>query len=264
MDQALWQLSQPMDAIIFDCDGTLSRIEGIDFLAEKAGVGKEVCLLTERAMAVTGITPELFFERMDLVKPTLHQLVELGQCYFENRIHDAATVVEAFLSAGKSVYVISAGLNPSVKIFAALLQIPEENVYAVDVSFDASGRYVDFDHDAPTIGIGGKRKIIEKLSAIHPRLLFVGDGMNDVEASDAVERFVGFGGFRFRDSIVKCSDFYIKSASFASLLLLGLVSSEIERLPASLLKTVHAGLSQIQLGEVILRNGGLIPDSPPV
>ncbi len=250
MEQSLWQLSQPMDAIIFDCDGTLSRAEGIDVLAEQAGVASEVAILTEHAMAVTGITQDLFSQRMNLVRPSLHQLVELGQKYFEHRIPDVVSVVQTFLTAGKAVYVISAGLNPAVKIFAALLGIQEQNVYAVDVSFDEAGKYVDFDHDAPTTALGGKRKIIDELTKIHPRILFVGDGMNDVEASDAVDRFVGFGGFRFREKILNHSDFYIRSPSFASLLSLGLTSSEIEKLPASAGKIVEAGLSQIQSGEV--------------
>lgn len=251
MEQVLWQLSAPIDAVVFDCDGTLSRIEGIDVLAEHAGVAREVALLTERAMGVTGITPDIFLQRMNLVKPALHQLVELGQRYFENRIVDVGLVLQAFLSAGKTVYVISAGLNPSVKIFATLLGIPEQQVYAVDVYFDEAGQYVDFDHKAPTARVGGKRKIMSELSQKHPRLLFVGDGMNDVEARDVVERFVGFGGFRYREKILKQSDFYIKAPSFASLLHLGLTAAEIASLPASFSKILEAGLSQIQSGEII-------------
>jgi phosphoserine phosphatase len=34
-----WQLQHPLDAVVFDCDGTLSQIEGIDALAEKNDVG---------------------------------------------------------------------------------------------------------------------------------------------------------------------------------------------------------------------------------
>lgn len=249
----LWELSEPIDAVVFDCDGTLSQIEGIDALAERAGVFKEVSALTEKAMSVTGITPEIFARRMNLVKPTLHQVVELGQQYYEHRIQDVASVVEAFLSTGKSVFVISAGLNPAVKIFAALLGIPEQNVYAVDVNFDESGKYQDFNHDAPTASRGGKRKIIDELTKIHPRILFVGDGMNDVEASDAVERFVGFGGFRFRENIVKHSDFYIKTPSFAALLPLGLMPCEQGRLAKSATQLFEIGKSQIEMGEVMLR-----------
>lgn len=251
MEQALWELSEPIDAIVFDCDSTLSRLEGIDALAEQTGVAYQVALLTERAMGLTGINVDLFTERMNLVKPTLHQVVELGQQYFENRIADVAPVVQAFFSAGKAVYVVSAGLNPAVKIFAALLGIPEQNVFAVDVSFDENGKYLDFDHNAPTTSLGGKRKIIDELSKIHPRIIFVGDGMNDVEASDVVDRFVGFGGHHFREKILNHSDFYIKSPSFASLLYLGMTPAEIEKLSATFTEIIKSGLSQIQSGEVL-------------
>lgn len=252
MEKDDWRLAQPINAVVFDCDGTLSHIEGIDALAAQAGVEKAVSVLTEQAMSVTGITPEIYAERMKLVKPNLHQLVELGQQYFERRVEDVEAVIRAFLSVNKAVYIISAGLNPAVKIFGALIGIPEENVFAVDVICNEAGAYLDYDHDAPTANAGGKRKILEALIKIHPRILFVGDGMNDVEASEVVERFVGFGGYRFRENIAKYSDFYIKVPSFASLLPLGLMREEIETLSESELRRVKQGLDQLENGDVII------------
>ncbi|MBT4147320.1 MAG: haloacid dehalogenase, partial [Gammaproteobacteria bacterium] len=38
------------DIIFFDCDSTLSEIEGIDELAERAGCGAEMAALTNAAM----------------------------------------------------------------------------------------------------------------------------------------------------------------------------------------------------------------------
>ena len=43
-----FQLADPVDAIVFDCDGTLSLIEGIAVLAHANGVGEHVRELTER------------------------------------------------------------------------------------------------------------------------------------------------------------------------------------------------------------------------
>ena len=37
--------------VVFDCDSTLSTIEGVDELALRAGVGDEVARLTTAAMA---------------------------------------------------------------------------------------------------------------------------------------------------------------------------------------------------------------------
>lgn len=45
-----WHLKHTIDAIVFDCDATLSQIEGIDGLAKVNGVEERVRLLTEEAM----------------------------------------------------------------------------------------------------------------------------------------------------------------------------------------------------------------------
>ena len=42
MKAPTWQLDHPINAIVFDCDGTLSIIEGIDELARNNGVGDAV------------------------------------------------------------------------------------------------------------------------------------------------------------------------------------------------------------------------------
>ena len=54
----VWQLKTSIDALIFDCDGTLSRIEGIDVLADQNGVGDAVKQLTHDAMTHMGLNPE--------------------------------------------------------------------------------------------------------------------------------------------------------------------------------------------------------------
>ena len=39
---AIWKLTEPLDTIIFDCDGTLSHIEEIDYLAASNQVDSDV------------------------------------------------------------------------------------------------------------------------------------------------------------------------------------------------------------------------------
>src|SRR4051812_47754308 len=75
----------PIDAIIFDCDGTLSHIEGIDELAKENGVGEQGVKLTEEAMGRSGMSPELYEHRLNLVLPTAAQVDTLGQLYFQHK-----------------------------------------------------------------------------------------------------------------------------------------------------------------------------------
>src|SRR5438034_1098141 len=112
-----WQLQNPISEVLFDCDGTLSSIEGIDTLAAMNGVGKQVQSLTELAMGKTGINPVLYEERLDLVKPSLEQVIMVGKKYFENQAPHASEVIALLRKLNKSVYILSAGLQPAVDIF---------------------------------------------------------------------------------------------------------------------------------------------------
>src|SRR3990167_9314043 len=174
-----WQLSSPINTIIFDCDGTLTQIEGIDELANRNHVGNKVKLMTEEAMGKTGIHPKLYQKRLELVCPTQQQVLELGEYYFSQLVPDLEKVIQIFKRLNKTIFVVSAGLYPAVEIFAAKLHIPKENVFAVGVKFDAEGNYVDFDHTSPLTHREGKRIIINEIKKTQKKLLYVGDGLND-------------------------------------------------------------------------------------
>lgn len=248
-----WQLKFPIDAVVFDCDGTLSQIEGIDVLASKNGVGEQVHRLTELAMSEKGITSDLYENRISLVKPNRHQIIQLGQEYFDNRTPDIDSVVQIFRDLGKKLYIISAGVNPSVKIFGELLGILEKNIFAVKLDFDEQGNYLDYDRESPMSMKNGKRKVIERIKWQYRHILYVGDGMNDYEAHDMVDRFVGYGGFAYREHIDQLCDYYIKSKTMLPLLALGLTSDEVERLSSVDQQKYQLGLNVIQEGLVTVR-----------
>jgi phosphoserine phosphatase len=242
-----WQLTNPLDAIVFDCDGTLSFLEGIDELAERNGVGEEVSQLTQKAMNETGLNPELYEKRMQKVRPSRQQLIELGQNYYLNRSPHCVEVLSILKKLGKELYVVSGGLNPAVKLFCGLLGIPEKNIFAVDTHFDEEGHYAGYDRKALLIQKDGKRKIMEQLLNAHSRILLMGDGMNDREAAELVERFVGYGGAFYRENVKKLCDFYLTCTSFAPLLPLALTSIERDRLLEADRALYDLGLQSIAL-----------------
>ena len=222
-----WRLQEPLDAVVFDCDGTLSEIEGIDVLAEENGVAQEVERLTQEAMSVTGITENIYHDRLQYTKPTRQQLEKLGEVYYQYRSEHVESVIEIFQDLGKKVFVLSAGMNPAVKIFSDKLGVNVENVYAVDLEFDKDGNYCGYHHYCAPSRKGGKCDVLEDIKKNYPRIMHVGDGMNDVEAKDSVTRFVGYGGAYFRQSIMDLCEFYIKSKSLLPLLHFGLTIEEL-------------------------------------
>jgi phosphoserine phosphatase len=236
----------PIDAVIFDCDGTLSHIEGIDELAKKNGVGEQVVKLTEDAMGRSGMSPELYQHRLDLVLPTAAQVEALGQLYFQDKTPDLLPVLQLLKALGKTVYIVSAGLLPAISHFATLLDIKTDNIFAVDIYFNAKGQYLDFDRNSPLVYANGKRLIVQKLKEQHPHLLYVGDGLNDYETHDLVTRFVGYGGAFYRENIEKNCQFYITAPSMAPLLPLCLTIDETANLTRDQLVSYKQGLAFLE------------------
>ncbi|HVY53002.1 MAG TPA: HAD-IB family phosphatase, partial [Gammaproteobacteria bacterium] len=198
-----WQLKAPIDTIIFDCDSTLTRLEGIDELARYNNVGDTVARMTAQAMSTSGMNPDLFKARLELIKPTYKQMKQLSLDYFNHRSLDVIEMLEILKKLEKNIFIVSSGLNPSVTDFGKQLHIPAENIFAVNLKFSADGTYLDFDHSSPLIQRDGKRTIVAEIKKTHPRIVYIGDGMNDLEATDLCERFIGYGGVEYRHHIAE-------------------------------------------------------------
>lgn len=225
-----WQLKIPVSAIVFDCDGTLSAIEGIDELAKKNGVYKEVKRLTAAAMGTIGIHPALYQKRLDLVRPKREQILALGKEYYHERVPDVCSVINLLHRLNKSIYIVSAGLTPAVSIFGKLLTIPEKNIYSVGIEFDREGHFSDYERTSPLINRDGKRIILSQLKIKHPNIIHIGDGLNDYVTHDIVTRFIGYGGIFYRENMEKNCEYYIRTPSLSPLISLVLTEHECEKL----------------------------------
>ena len=221
-----YQLLEPVDAILFDCDGTLSGIEGIDELALARQVSAEVKKLTAEAMGQGGLNVALYEKRLNLVLPTSTQMDWLGEQYFQHRTPDITYVLDILRRLNKSIYIVSAGLMPAVKKFAELLGINPNNIFAVPIYFDEAGDYRDFDRTSPLVREFGKRVIVQKIKEKHARCVYVGDGLNDLETYDLATRFIGYGGAYYRKNIEEQCEFYITTPSIMPLLSLCLTEEE--------------------------------------
>ncbi len=206
------------DAVVFDCDGTLSSLEGIVELAKWNDVESVVAELTEQAMGQTGMTMGVYQQRIDMTRPSLQQCEDLADAYYQQRTPGLDQVLSECRDRSLAVFVISAGVNPSVQSFAKKLGIKAEHVYAVDLQFDEAGHYMDFDRTSPMTASGGKRQVVERIKLDYPSLLYVGDGKNDLDVYDDVAQFVGYGGAYYRSSIESVCEHYITEPSFLPLL----------------------------------------------
>ncbi|HEY4688358.1 MAG TPA: HAD-IB family phosphatase [Anaerolineae bacterium] len=257
----VWPLT---DLVIFDCDSTLSRVEGINELARLTGTTTDVAALTQRAMNGEVPLESVYAYRLRTSNPTQAQVSHLRRVYRENVITDAREVVTALQDLGCKVFIVSGGLYDPVRDFGVWLDIPRDHIYAVDMEYDQlAGRWWRYWEQpggqnpnanylavksSPLTATGGKRVLIERIRGRFPgRAMLVGDGMSDLEAQSEVDLFVGFGGVVYREQVAERAPIYIKTPHLSPILSLALA-----RLAnvAQWRYLFDEGLERIERGEV--------------
>ncbi len=236
----------PFDLIFFDCDSTLSAIEGIDELARFKGKEMRVSVLTEKAMNGDLDLSEVYGKRLKAIRPTRGQLKAIEQRYWDTLVPDAVEVIAALRFAGKQVFIISGGLSEPVRGFGRRLGVPPENIRAVELEYnELSGdwwryhdqaaqtrqTYLDYNDESPLTVSSGKPEIIRELSAgKRGRKMMIGDGASDLATRPVVDMFVGFGGVVARPKVENEADAFIHLNSLAPILPLALGSKGGARL----------------------------------
>jgi phosphoserine phosphatase len=203
--------------VIFDCDSTLSSIEGVEELAE--GRLDQIAELTEWAMEGKVPLEEIYGLRLETVRPNRAMVERLGRRYIETLVPDAARVVTELMAAGTEVRILSGGLRPAVVTLASHLGLEPDRVAAVEVEFSPDGTYAGFDSTSPLARAGGKRQVIEGWKSSLPGpIMLVGDGATDLEAKPAVDLFVAFTGVIARPGIAAAADRIIEGPSLLPVL----------------------------------------------
>jgi phosphoserine phosphatase len=203
--------------VVFDCDSTLTAVEGIEELAREHQA--EVASLTELAMR--GLIPleEVYGRRLELIRPSRARVEWVGQRYIEAVVPGARDTVLRLQQAGAEVQILSGGLAAAVRPFARYLGIADERVAAVELNFDPTGQYAGFDAASPLTRSGGKRRWIESEGARLPRpILLVGDGATDLEARPALDAFAAFTGVVAREEVARAADVVLAGPSLTALL----------------------------------------------
>lgn len=237
MSAPLGDAPPPYGTIVFDCDSTLSTIEGIEELARGAldADGRaELADLTRRAMDGAVALESVYARRLALVAPDRDAVVALGARYVETALPHARELCAALAALGKRVHVVSGGLRPAVQHLAAWLGIPAARVHAVEPRWDARGAYAGFDAASPLARSGGKVDVVAALAdADAGPLALIGDGMTDLEAAPLAARFVAFGGVERRPAVFARARVGCDRPDLAALVPLLLSACEIETLTAS-------------------------------
>lgn len=222
------------DLVFFDCDSTLTTIEGIDELARMKGKEMRVGVLTEKAMNGELDLAEVYGKRLKAINPTRGQLAVVEQLYWENLVPDAQEVINTLQFLKKHVFIISGGLADAVNGFGTRLGVNSEHIRAVSLEYnELSGewwryydqasqqkqRYLAYEEGPLTVS-AGKPEIVRQLAGnLFGRRLLVGDGASDLATrGNGIDLFVGFGGVVVREKVERDADVFIYPNTLAPVL----------------------------------------------
>jgi phosphoserine phosphatase len=195
----------------FDCDSTLSTIEGIDELARAGGaeIFQKVVELTHAGMNGTVPLHEVFPRRMEILKPDLATCQIVAQQYIDTIVPGAREALQALRDDDWTIVILSGGFAPLIKPLAEYLGI--RFLEAVPLHHHADGSYAGYGADYPTTRNGGKPEIIrEWKNAMLPKTtIMIGDGISDLETACEVDCFIGYGGVIARDAVKSRSKHFI-------------------------------------------------------
>lgn len=254
-------------SVIFDCDSTLSSIEGIDELADIAGKKSEVAKLTDQAMDGEIDLGDVYGKRLELLKPTKQEILELRQAYKKSTVPYAKEVISALRSVGVNVWIVSGGLKEAVTEYGIWLGVKEENIFAVNSVFDPlNGQWWDSStkdndsymkhYESGLTRTVGKGEIIRR--NINQKKLMIGDGTSDLAASDSVDLFVAYAGVIKREAVLKEAKVVVNSLSLAPVLTLALgVSKVSELLDSEFADLASLSLNSLQDGSVSFNDSKL-------
>jgi len=202
-----------MKLAVFDCDSTLSKIEGVDELARLKGeqVFQEVAQLTNDAMDGKVPIDEIFSRRLDIIKPSINDCNIVAQKYIDQIEPTAIDSISQLRKRGWKIIILSGGFAKAIEPFAKHLSV--SRIEAVPLNFDLDGQYIDFDAKYPTTYNGGKPEIIQRLKKeFSPqKIVMIGDGVSDLETKTEVDLFIGFGRYTSRERVKKDADVFIHS-----------------------------------------------------
>ena len=203
--------------VIFDCDSTLTKIEGIDELARMKGKEKEVSELTAAAMEGKAKFRQTLKKRLEIVRPCKKDLTRLANLYIKNEVRGAKETIAKLRETGSEVYVVSGAYSEALLPFTKYLGLLKKNVFAINLRFLKNGNYLSPDWKNPLTRNKGKQHIIQKL-AKQGKTVLIGDGATDLEAKNAVNLFIGFGGVVKRQVVKENADVFIETPNLLPIL----------------------------------------------
>jgi len=177
---------------IFDFDSTLTKVEGLDVLAEiTLANNPKKDQIIEEIISITnlGIDGEISFtqsleRRIKLLSANRSDLELLIQELKKRVSSSIERNKEFFELFSENIYVISAGFKEFIDPIVAEYNIPSERVYANTFEFNSEGEIIGFDRDNVLSTHNGKIACLKNLQ-LDGEIQVIGDGYSDYVTKEA-------------------------------------------------------------------------------
>lgn len=206
------------DSVVFDVDSTLVKIEGLDYIAKKKGIGNKIQRITMNAMNGKIPMEQAMEFKMKSISPEYLDFVNMGKAYIENITDGTLETIQKLKDEEVDIWILSGNFQPAIGILADYLGIPPNKVLGNRIIFDKNMKYDGFDLNNPLSKNGGKGKILRQYKNRMKKTVFIGDGSTDVEAKNDVDLFIGFGGVAYRPCVEAQTDIYVKNSNLKAVL----------------------------------------------
>ena len=189
-----------MKNIIFDFDSTLIKGESLEILLKPILEANPEKLVEIEKITNMGMAGEIDFKtslerRLAIAQPTKKAIDDFVAKFCPSVFTDGMVeLITELHNQGHKVWIFSGGLADSIRPFAKYLNIPKENVYAVEVVWDSNDNFIKL--DMSNGAVDSKVVAIEKIKNqfANTEVIIVGDGYTDYQVYEKgyADKFVAY------------------------------------------------------------------------
>mmetsp|Transcript_22895 Transcript_22895/g.57860 ORF Transcript_22895/g.57860 Transcript_22895/m.57860 type:complete len:260 (+) Transcript_22895:523-1302(+) len=199
--------------VVFDFDSTLIQSESLEVMLdcvlsqdpEKNEKMRQIAEWTDKGMNGECSFKEGLEARLRIASPTASDIDRFCQLYCPSSFSRGFPELVAELQKqGKQVFILSGGFRDLILPFARYLSIPDDNVFAVEINWDADGNFVSLDdtNGFSLSKLEGAERIKHRFA--NGATIAVGDGFTDYKlfSSGICTDFIAYTEHAAREKVM--------------------------------------------------------------
>lgn len=206
-----------MKNVLFDFDSTLIKEESLELILAPLLQDNKNKLLEIEKITNLGMQGSIGFReslesRLAIASPTKDSIQDFIDAHCPSILTDGMqSLIDELHKNGTNVWIFSGGLADSIRPFADVLNIPRENVFAVEVNWNPKGSFKSLDN---TNGACDSKLIaFENVKSLFSgEVIAVGDGYTDYKLKEGgyADKFIAYTEHVQRDNVIQKAELIAK------------------------------------------------------